>query len=77
MSPLQHASESAETFACRMSDLHKSISKQITLNNAKYKSIADVHRRYKRFEIRDFVMIRLRPERFPPGMFRKLQTRGM
>ena len=41
MSPLQRASESAEIFACRMSDLHKSISNQITMNNAKYKSTAD------------------------------------
>ena len=48
MSPLQRASESAESFACRMSDLHKSISNQITISNVKYKSIADGHRRYKR-----------------------------
>ena len=77
MSPLQRASESAELFACRMSDLHKSISNQITIINAKYKSLADVHRRYKCFKIGDFVMIRLRPERFPSGRFRKLQARGM
>ena len=47
------------------------------MNNAKYKSTADAHRRYKRFEIENFVMIRLCPERFPPGTFRKLQASGM
>ena len=77
MSPLQRASESAESFACRMSDLHKSISNQITLSNEKYKALADIHRRYKRFYVGNFVMIRLRPERSPPGTFRKLQARGM
>ena len=77
MSPLRRASESAETFACRMYDLHKSINNQITMNNAKYKSTTDAHRRYKCFEIGNFVMIRLRPERFPPGTFSKLQARGM
>ena len=77
MSPLQRTSESTKTFAYRMYELHKSISNHITLSNSKYKSIEDVHRRYKRFEIENFVMIRLRQERFPPRMFRKLQARGM
>ena len=67
MSPLQRASESAESFAYRISDLHKSISNQITISNAKYKALADSHRRYNRFDVGDFVMIRLHPERFPPG----------
>ena len=57
MSPLHRASESAESFACRMSELHKNISKQITINNQKYKSLADIHRRSKSFEVGDFVMI--------------------
>ena len=72
MSPLHRASESVELFAHRMSELHKTISKQITISNSKYKSIADTHRRYKCFEVGDFVMIRLRPERFSTGTFRKL-----
>ena len=77
MSPLHRASESAESFACRMSELHKTISKQITINNSKYKSIVNIHRRAKYFEVGDFVMIRVRPEHFPPGTFRKLKVRGM
>ena len=77
MSPLQRASESAESFACRMSDLHKFISNQITMSNAKYKALANIHRRYKRFDVGNFVMIRLRPERFPLRTFRKLQACGM
>ena len=47
------------------------------MSHEKYKVSADIHRRYKRFDIGDFVMIRLSPERFPPGTFRKLQARGM
>ena len=43
MSPLQRASESAELFSCRMSELHKSISHQITMSNKKYKASADIH----------------------------------
>ena len=39
MSPLQRSSESVESFDCRMSDLHKSISNQITMSNAKYKTL--------------------------------------
>ena len=62
MSPLQRAFESTEIFACRMSELHKSLSNQITLNNSTYKSIADVHRSYKHFNVGDFVMVRLRPK---------------
>ena len=77
ISPLQRASKSVESFACRMFDLHKSISHQITLSNETYKALADTHQRYKRFDVGDFVMIRLRPERFSPRTFRKLQARGM
>ena len=62
MSPLQRASKSVETFACHMFELHKSVSNQITLSNSKYKSIADVHRRYKHFDVGDFMMVRLCPE---------------
>ena len=69
MSPLHRASESPESFACRMSELHKTMSKQITINNSKYKAIADIHRRSKCFEVGDFVMIRVRLESFPPGTF--------
>ena len=47
------------------------------MSNAKYKALADSHRRYKYFDVGDFVMIRLRLEHFPPRTFRKLQARGM
>ena len=38
--------------------------------------MADSQRRVKTFDEGDYVMIRLRPERFPPGTVRKLHARG-
>ena len=38
--------------------------------------MADSRKRAKEFEIGDFVIIRLRPERFPPGAIKKLHARG-
>ena len=76
MSPLKRASESAEAFAYRMSELHQSISDQINKSNSQYKAVADSHRRFKKFDVGDYVMVRMRPERFPQGTFRKLQARG-
>lgn len=38
--------------------------------------MADSHKRPKEFHIGDFVMIKLRPERFSPGTMKKLHARG-
>ena len=67
MSPLKRASESAKVFAYRMSELHKSISDQINLSNSRYKSMAHSLKRFKKFDVDDYVMVRMRPERFPQG----------
>ena len=38
--------------------------------------MADSYRRFKKFNVGDYVMVRMRPECFPQGTFRKLQARG-
>jgi len=77
--PMTHhrrVSESASAFASHIHDLHKEISKKIQESNAQYKSCADLHRRHLEFKESDYVMIQIRPERFPPGAVKKLTARS-
>ena len=74
MSPLHKVFESAESFAQHMHDLHKTICDQLNATNLKYKNLADKHRCVQNFEIGDYVMVRLSPERFPSGASQKLQA---
>ena len=69
-------SKSAEDFAQHVKNLHEEIQAKITLSNEAYKKLADSQRQVKTFIEGDYVMIRLRPERFPPGTVRKLHARG-
>ena len=43
--------------------------------NKNYKETANAHRRYIQFQEGDLVMIRLRPERFHPSTYQKLQAK--
>ena len=69
-------SESASSFATHMHELHKVISDKIKQSNFNYKLRADVRRKFKTFDIGDLVMVRIRPERFPPGTVKKLHARS-
>ena len=69
-------SESAESFAQHVKNLHKEVSNKINLSNETYKHLANSHKRVKEFCEGDLVMIRLNPERFPPGTIKKLHARG-
>ena len=71
---LHRMSESAESFVSSMHELHKYISDQIHSNNLKYKTLAYSHKRFPDFKVGDYVMVKLRPERFPQGSNRKLQA---
>uniref|UniRef100_A0A2N9GB76 RNA-directed DNA polymerase n=1 Tax=Fagus sylvatica TaxID=28930 RepID=A0A2N9GB76_FAGSY len=76
MSPQVRMSESAEAFARHVHDLHKDISNRIHSSNTRYKVQADSRRRHLEFAVGDYVMIRIRPERFPSGTVKKLQARS-
>ncbi|XP_072962671.1 uncharacterized protein [Typha angustifolia] len=69
-------SESASTFASHIHDLHKEISNRIAQNNTNYKIRVNLRRRFKEFNVGDFVMVLIRPERFPPGTVKKLHARS-
>ena len=76
-SPLHaRVSESAESFADYIKSLHEHICHHIEASNARYKELADTHRRAREFQEGDYIMIRVRPERFPSGTVKKLQSHG-
>ena len=70
-------SESATEFAHHIHELHTEINRRINKSNAEYKKVADVHRVSKEFSVGDFVMVRVRPERFSKGVAKKLQARSI
>ncbi|PKA64799.1 hypothetical protein AXF42_Ash016830 [Apostasia shenzhenica] len=69
-------SESVESFAQHVRKLHKEISKKISASNDTYKKLADCHKKMQEFSEGDYVMIWVRPERFPSRTVKKLQARG-
>ena len=58
-------SEPAENFAKYIHDLYAEIRRKTSLSNEEYKMDVDVHRRSKEFNVGDYVMIRICPERIP------------
>ncbi|KAG2717126.1 hypothetical protein I3760_03G158500 [Carya illinoinensis] len=76
MSPHASVSMSAEAFAQHLHDLHFEINKQLEASNASYKLRADLHKRHVEFNVGNYVMVRIRPERRPPGSASKLQARS-
>jgi hypothetical protein len=51
------ASESAESFARRLQDLHVEIIKQIQVSNAQNKLQADLRGQHNEFKVGDYIMI--------------------
>ncbi|RVW74852.1 Transposon Ty3-I Gag-Pol polyprotein [Vitis vinifera] len=51
------------------------VREKIKISNENYKEAADAHRRYIQFQEGDLVMVRLRPERFHPSTYQKLQAK--
>jgi len=67
-------SESAALFVSHIHDLHKEISTQIQKNNANHKAYADLHKKTHEFNVGDYVMVRIRPKRYPLGTVKKLHA---
>ena len=63
--PHMRVFEPAENFAKHIHDLHAEIRRKIFLSNEEYKSTDDVHHRYKEFNVGEYVMVCIRPERIP------------
>jgi hypothetical protein len=76
MSPHVRVSEFAEAFAQHLHDLHHEIRNKIQASNFQYKIHADTRRRHMEFQVGDYVMIRIRLERFPSRSVKKLQARS-
>ena len=55
--------EPEENFAKHIHDLHAEIRRKISLSNEEYKLTTVVHRKSKEFNIGDYVMVRIHPER--------------
>ena len=65
-------SDSALAFASHMRALHEEIREKIMKNNTDDKVSADLHRRLRTFNVRDYVMVRMRPERFSSGTVKEI-----
>ena len=68
-------SASAESFVQHVRDFHTDIHRHITCNNDSYKSTVDLHKRKQKFAVRDEMMLRRQPERFPHETRKKLHAR--
>ena len=54
-------------------DVHGEVKKKFEESTAKYKAIADKHRRFKSYEVGDYVMVYLRKQWIPAGKYSKLK----
>ena len=66
------SSESAESLAHCLHELHAEIKRKIELNNNQYKLTANAYRRAQNFDEGDYVMTCIRPKRYPKHSFKKL-----
>ena len=67
----------AEAFSKHIQDLHDDVRWKISLSNENYKAHADLKRKFSEFKEGDMVMVRIRPERFPKGTYKKLHSKNV
>ena len=75
--PHMSVSEPAEKFAKHIHDSHAEIRQKISLSNEEYKLAADVHRRSNKFNVGDYVMVRICPERILKTFSKRIYARAM
>jgi hypothetical protein len=67
--------EGAENFVKQLQNIHEEVRKWITITIENYKLQVDKHKRKVKFKPGDVVLIRIRQEHFPKGVFQKLHQR--
>ena len=75
--PHMRVSEPIENFAKHIHDLHVEIRQRIFLSDEEYKLVADVHHRSKEFNVGEYVMVHICPERIPKTFSKNLYARAM
>jgi len=71
----ERTSFEAQAHIDSLKDLHKIIANHLRATSAKYKAMADHHRRELYFSEGDWVFAYFRKQRFTPGTYHKLQQR--
>ncbi|KAF7144488.1 hypothetical protein RHSIM_Rhsim04G0004700 [Rhododendron simsii] len=75
--PIQaHPSAEAEAFSQHIRDIHDDVRRKIAISNESYKQRADLRRRFAEFDEGDMVMVRVKPERYPKGVYKKLHSKS-
>jgi hypothetical protein len=71
---LPRPSEAALDFSSYMRDVHEECKRRLTTHTSSYVAVANAKCKDRQFHAGDMVLVRLRPERFPPGSFTKLHA---
>lgn len=75
--PIQaRPSAKAEAFSQHIHDIHDEVRRKIAISNEGYKQHADLWRRFAEFDEGDMVMVRIKPERYPKGVYKKLHSKN-
>jgi hypothetical protein len=69
------SSQGANEFAQHVQGIHAEVHRRLIVSAEKYKHHANPHQHVVSFEVGDFVLVQLRPERFTRGSFHKLHHR--
>ena len=68
-------SDSVSAFTSHIHALYEEIREKMKIN-ADYKASANLHHRLRTFNVGDYVMVRMRPERFSSGTVKKLHAQS-